>query len=313
MAVDARQPSRLLDFVKRLGQQPPAAAAETVEIEGFDLLRARVEIAVESPAVIAVTSATTSDGREIAARGLAYSLSQAGYSTLFIDTALATRTLASAPRGLEGMALSAPPREAPGAALPTIVHRLAAASGPAISGDVEPAAPSRQLAVTDAANGRLATMTLNDIMLQRTTSLPAMKAALNILRGKFDYVVISTEFGMSTAFGAAIAATADAVLVSYQKGRRKYADDTRLAAALAPLGPRFLGLVELHPEVIALNVAANAAPDMPPLRRRRRTALPWFARLTRTRPASLTGNAAKLESLPAPSPEAIGSDSLALR
>jgi hypothetical protein len=32
-----------------------------------------------------------------------------------------------------------------------------------------------------------------------------MKATLDILRSRFDYVVISTEFGMSTAFGTAVA------------------------------------------------------------------------------------------------------------
>ena len=107
------------------------------EIKGLDMLRARVEIAVAGPAVIAMTSATTEDGREIAAQGLAYSLSMAGYSTLFIDTALATRTLTALPRGL---------------GIEEIGRRQTPEPG----------------------NGRLAVLTLNDVTLQQTTSLRGM-------------------------------------------------------------------------------------------------------------------------------------------
>jgi len=214
------------------------------EIKGLDLLRARVELAVASPAVIAVTSATTGDGREIAAQGLAYSLSMAGYSTLFIDTALVSRTLTALPRGLGIEAIG------------------------------------RQQVPSDPGNGRLAVLTQNDVTLQQTTSLRGMRAAVEILRSKFDYVVVSTEFGMSTAFGAAIAATADTVLVTFKTGRRKTAADERLAAVLGLIGSRFSGVVAVYPSVIESN-ATGAVPDAVALGGRRRTALAWIAPFAR--------------------------------
>lgn len=214
------------------------------EIKGLDLLHASVEKAVAAPAVIGVTSATSADGREIAAQGLAYSLSMAGYSTVFSDTALANRTLAVLPRGLG-------------------IEEI-----------------GRQQLPSDPGNGRLAVLTLNDITLQQTTSLRGTKAALEILRSKFDYVVISTEFGLSTAFGAAIAATADAVLVTFKTGRRKTAADDQLAAALRRIDARFTGMVEVYPSLIESN-AAPAVPEAVVLGGWRRTALAWMAPIAR--------------------------------
>jgi Mrp family chromosome partitioning ATPase len=205
-------------------------ATPAAECANFDLLRVRLEQGVALPAVIAMTSASTEDGKEIAARGLAHSLAICGYSTLFIDTALAERTVPALPRGLA-------------------IEEIGRRQSPA-----------------DAGTGRLAVLTLNDVMLQRTTSLRAMKATLDILRSKFDYVVISTEFGMSTAFGTAVAAGADTVLVSVKTGRRETKADVGLAAALDRIGPRFLGVVALTPSIIEANSTApvpGALPNIP--------------------------------------------------
>ena len=205
-------------------------ATPVSECANFDLLRVRLEQGVALPAVIAMTSASTEDGKEIAARGLAHSLAICGYSTLYIDTALAERTVPALPRGLA-------------------IEEIGRRQWPA-----------------DAGTGRLAVLTLNDVMLQRTTSLRAMKATLDILRSKFDYVVISTEFGMSTAFGTAVTAGADAVLVSVKTGRRETKDDDGLASALDRIGPRFLGVVALTPSIIEANSTApvpGALPNLP--------------------------------------------------
>jgi hypothetical protein len=126
-------------------------------------LRVRIEQAVPVSSVIAITSATAQDGKEIAARGLAYSLSLSGYSTLFIDTALATRTLAAVPRGLG-------------------IEEI-----------------GRRQVPSESAPGRLAVLTLDDITLHRTTSLRGMRAALDILRSKFGR---PTAFGEVVAAGA---------------------------------------------------------------------------------------------------------------
>jgi hypothetical protein len=253
MPIDVERPSNLSSFVIR--ERRTVAEAE---ISGLDLLRVRVEQAAASPAVIAVTSATTGDGREIAARGLAYSLSLAGYSTLFIDTALASRALPALPRGLA-------------------IEEI-----------------GRQQSPPDPASGKLALLTLNDITLQQTTSLRGMKAAVDILRSKFDYVVVSTEFGMSTGFGAAIAATADAVLVTLKKGRRKATADDQLAAATGLIGSRFTGVVEVDPSLVESS-ATVAVPDAAPHGRPRRTALPWIAPFARALSTRLAFVAAKAE------------------
>jgi Mrp family chromosome partitioning ATPase len=217
----------------------PKRATRAAESANFDLLRVRLEQEVALPAVVAMTSATPEDGKEIAAGGLAHSLAMCGYSTLFIDTALAERNVPALPRGLA-------------------IEEIGRRQSPA-----------------DAASGRLAVLTLDDVMLQRTTSLRAMKAALDILRSKFDYVVISTEFATSTAFGAAVAAGADAVLVSVKTGRREMKDDRELASALDRVGPRFLGVVALTPSIIEANATA-AVLETPPSSSRNRTARTWI-------------------------------------
>jgi Mrp family chromosome partitioning ATPase len=219
-------------------------ATRAAESANFDLLRVRLEQEVALPSVIALTSATPEDGKEIVARGLAHSLAICGYSTLFIDTALAERTVPMLPRGLA-------------------IEEIGRRQSPA-----------------DAATGRLAVLTLDDVTLQRTTSLRAMNATLDILRSNFDYVVISTEFGMSTAFGTAVTAGADAVLVSVKTGRRETKNDDGLASALDRIGPRFLGVVALTPSIIDANSAAPV-PKALPSSSRRRTAPAWITRFAR--------------------------------
>jgi Mrp family chromosome partitioning ATPase len=179
----------------------------------FDLLRARLEVEIARPSVIAVTSSTNEDGKEIAAQGLAYSFAGTGYRALFVDSSLS------------GGGLSKP---APGLTLEEI----------------------GRLVTHDPGTGNSAVLTLNDIVLQRTTSRRNVESALDILRSKFDYVVISTEEGVSTPFATAIVSAADAVLVTVKTGRREKAGDTRLAAALRGIGSRFLGVLALDRTII---------------------------------------------------------------
>jgi len=242
------QHRKFLTYIQQVGRVQlnlvRRRATRAAESANFDLLRVRLEQEVALPAVIVMTSATPEDGKEIAACGLAHSLALCGYSTLFIDTALAERTVPMLPRGLA-------------------IEEIGRRQSPA-----------------DAATGRLAVLTLDDVMLQRTTSLRAINITLDILRSKFDYVVISTEFGMSTAFGTAVTAGADAVLVSVQTGRRETKADNGLASALDRMGPRFLGLVALTPSIIDANSAAPV-PEALPSPSRRRTAPAWITRFAR--------------------------------
>ncbi len=180
----------------------------------FDLLRVRIESEVGRPGIVAVTASTAQDGGLIAARGLATSLATIGYNTLFVNTSLAADAPSSFPAGLSFEEIG----------------RLQGATDP------EP--------------GEAAVLALGDVTLQRKTSHRGAEAALDVLRSRNDYVVISTGPGAAPAFANTIVATADAVLVAVRIGRRELPEDLRLSAALDYLGPRFLGLVALDPSLI---------------------------------------------------------------
>jgi hypothetical protein len=199
----------------------------------FDLLRARIESEVAPPAVIVITSSTAEDCQEIAARELAYSLSITGYATLYLDTRLASR------------GPSAPPQ------------RLT----------LEEA--GRKLA-PDPGAGKLAVLNLGDMLMQKTTNQRHIRATLEVLRSKFDYVIVNTEHGGSTAFAATMVATSDAVLVTVKKGRREVPEDARLGADLDRVGSRFLGVVSLDPSVFKAD--AKVAPALDSIRDWRRPA-----------------------------------------
>lgn len=179
----------------------------------FDLLRSRIEFEVVRPAVVAITSSTSEDGKEVAARGLASSLAATGYRTLFIDTSLSNRSM-SKPLPL-GHAIDEMLRQA-----------------------VVPAE-------------YLAAISLSDPNLQRSTSRRELQAELEILRSRFDYVLVSTECGGTTSFATSIINSADAVLVSVKRSRKETREDRRLSAALGSIGSRFLGLIAFEPSALA--------------------------------------------------------------
>ncbi len=189
----------------------------------FDLLRAQLEVQLQRPAVIAITSSTAEDGKEVAAWALAYSLATSGYPTLFVDTSLAGPSITEPTRRLR---------------LDELAHQLSPSQG----------------------HGSFAALTLGDPTLQRTTSQRNITSAFEILRSKFDYVVVNTECGLSSSFAIAIVAAADSVLVTVKIGRREKDDDVRLSAALEQFGSRFLGVVALAPSVIEDSLAATSAP-----------------------------------------------------
>ena len=174
----------------------------------FDLLRAKLEFEIERPVVIAITSSTDEDGKEIVARGLADSFVSTGYRTLFMDSCLPSRSLAKPTQRLtlEEAARRVPP---------------------------------------DAGTGKLAVLYLGDVLVQKSTSQRHVQSAFEIFRAKFDYIVINTDYFDPTAFAAIVVYTADAVLVTVRKGRRENVDDVRLATALERIGERFLGVVAL--------------------------------------------------------------------
>ena len=198
----------------------------------FDLLRARLEAEVARPAVIAITSSTSEDGKEVAARGLASSLAGTGYPTLYIDTCSTGRNV---PMTFMGMSLEEIGRQ-----------------------------------VSPDPSGHLTVLTLSDPSLQKTSSRRNIQLALEALRHKFDYIVVSTEHGVSSSFGMSIAAAADAVMATVRSGRREKAGDAKLSAALDRVGGRFLGVLMMDASAIDDNVTPIAAPSQIPDARRQR-------------------------------------------
>jgi hypothetical protein len=87
-------------------------------------------------------------------------------------------------------------------------------------------------------------MNVSDIHLKRTTSQVSLASALENLRRRVDYVIITTE--PFTSFGSSIFATADALLVSIRSGRRQGRNDIKLARVLDRSGDRFLGVIAVQ-------------------------------------------------------------------
>ncbi len=172
----------------------------------FDLLRAKVEAEVSHPAVVVITSATNLDCRAIAAQALATSLATTGYSTLLIDASSETD---HAPCPVEGFSLDQ-------IGCPELVA---------------------------ASTSKLTVVALGE-SVQRSANQRNINTAFELLRERFDYVIISAGYpGSSSAFAATVLGAANAVLVSVKIGRRQTRGDARLAADLKRLGPRFLGLI----------------------------------------------------------------------
>jgi hypothetical protein len=186
----------------------------------FDFLRARVERDIAPPTIIAITSALIEDGAELASRCLASSLATTGYSTLLLGTSLDGRSLFTPPADLN-------------------------------FDDI-----ARQLTAPDPAGGKLAFLTLSDATLQKTTSQRMVQSAFDIVRSKFDYIIVSTD-GAAYSFATSLLSGADSILVSVKLGRRVRREDAALSRDLANIGSRFLGVVALEPNTISNpNVAA---------------------------------------------------------
>lgn len=203
--------------------QDKVPTSPAVDTPDFDLLRARLEAEVERPAVIAITSSTAEDGNDVAAWGLACSLAATGYPTAFIDTRASAPTF---------------PEPAQRLRLDDIVAQLSA---------------SREAT-------SFAVLTLADPALQRRTSQRNIASAFDLLRGKFDYIVVAADSALSSPFAAALITAADSVLVAVKLGRRERNSDVKLSTALSPLGLHFLGIVALDPSVIPGASTLSSAP-----------------------------------------------------
>jgi receptor protein-tyrosine kinase len=177
------------------------------------LLRARVESNVRRPGVVVVTSALSGDGKTAASHGLAASLGTIGYRTLLVDAAARWDAVAwpARPVSIEQMLLEA----------------------------------ARECAIQ-----RLRLVALTNPALAREASLPSVENALAAVRGSYDYVVVDAGRALESALASHFVSAADAVLVVLRAGRRRRAEDERLARALASLNAQFFGVVTISPSIV---------------------------------------------------------------
>ena len=214
-----------------------AESPSSIEMDSpkFDLLRARLEAEIERPAVIAITSSIAEDGNEVAAWGLACSLAATGYPTIFMDTSLSAPTMTEPAQRLR---------------LDEIANQL------------DPSQGSASFAV----------LTLGDPTLQKRTSQRSIVSSFQVLRTKFDYVIINAGFALSSSFATAVVTAADSVLVAVKIGRRQLGHDLQLSAALEQLGAHFLGVIAMDASVIENAPTMAATPASIPDRRLRQAA-----------------------------------------
>jgi cellulose biosynthesis protein BcsQ len=202
---------------------------------GFDLLRARIENSVNQPGVVAVTSAARSDGKTAAAHGLATSLGSAGYRTLLIDV---------------GVQKDVSVWPASRASMEDVLIEAA-----------------RESAVP-----RVSIASLASPALRRDSSLPTVSRALAAVRGSYDYIVVDAGCALESALSAHFVSSADAVLVSVRAGRRRLAQDARLAESLDLLDAQFFAVVAISPSMIDSEStivrvrSSEPVRDVPPLR-----------------------------------------------
>jgi Mrp family chromosome partitioning ATPase len=191
----------------------------------FELLRNRFEAETVRPGLIVTTSATSMDGKELTARGLAYSFAVAGYRTLLIESALSDRIAIKSVHGLT-------------------LEEL-----------VEKTVP------TDLNHGNFTVLNLELQTLQKSANQRILQTAIESLRNKFEFIVAIAETGLTTPFAATLTTAADFVVVSVRIGRRVGRKDADLANSLQSLGARFSGVVALEPEVINSEIISAFSPD----------------------------------------------------
>jgi Mrp family chromosome partitioning ATPase len=187
------------------------------------LLRARIEVDVGRPGVIAITSGVPGDGKSVTACGLASSLGTAGYRTLLIDATVAWHGEAQHP------------------------HRLTL----------------EETALRTSVNcevRNLKLLSLSDPGLQQKTSRTSMEDLFALLRERYDYIVVDTNCALDSAFARYVIAASDAVLVAVRSGRRQKLEDVKLSTYLGHIGSRFLGVIAVDRK--AIKCAPNEAPSV---------------------------------------------------
>jgi Mrp family chromosome partitioning ATPase len=154
----------------------------------FRLLRNRIEADVHAPAVLLVTSATERDGAAVTAFGLAESLSKTHQRTALVTAAN-------------------PAAQSPQVFVPAIPSQRRRASDRL---EASPGKAPGTLSVVSVSHERLATI-----------SRSSVAALVEDLRAEHDYVVVDGGDLPNNSFALLLAASADAVLVTFLAGRQQ--------------------------------------------------------------------------------------------
>jgi Mrp family chromosome partitioning ATPase len=212
----------------------------------FRLLRNRIEADIHAPAVLLVTSATGRDGAGVTAFGLAESLSKTHQRTALVTSANPT-----AP----GPQLFAPPA-------PALRRR---ASDPL---EGRGAKASSGLSVVSISQERLATI-----------SRSSVASLVEELRSEHDYVVVDGGDLPNNSFALLLAASADAVLVTFLAGRQQTQQDRVMLDTLERTESKMLGVVMTDQEAINEFAARDIASENREIASVKRVANPFVHRL----------------------------------
>ena len=186
--------------------------------EQFDQLRARIEAAVEAPAVLMVSSACPGDGKSITAYGLAASFAASGYSTAFIDANHLSPTL-DAERG------------------PVSLEQFTR-SGPA---NFATAAPS----------GSYSSISLVNETVRKNASRLVVSRAVEACRSSYEVVIIDAGTLAESNLAVMLAKQADGLILTIREGRAVKRADHDLIKLLADSDIPTLGTVTIEPRMIS--------------------------------------------------------------
>jgi cellulose biosynthesis protein BcsQ len=127
-------------------------------------------------------------------------------------------------------------------------------------------------AAHESAVPRVSIASLTSPALRREASLQTVSRALAAVRGSYDYVVVDAGCALESALSAHFVSSADAVLVAVRAGRRRLAQDARLAESLDRLDAQFFAVVAISPVMIDSEStfvkprASETIRDVPPAR-----------------------------------------------
>jgi Mrp family chromosome partitioning ATPase len=186
--------------------------------EQFQMLRARIESTISMPCALLVTSAGSRDGKSVCAFGLAKSWDDVGYRTALVDINYIRPQLSGVPQ-------------------PTSLSSFVADG-------------AERYAVRDPETN-LVLMSLAKKTIAESASRQTISETLNILRGRYDIVIIDASRMLDSSLTVLFAGVSDGVLLTLCEGRSVSRDDQTTLELLAQSRANVIGVVTIAPAAIA--------------------------------------------------------------